>query len=80
MPSIVIPRCIVTKVYHSEKSGKDYLTIEDGENTFNFGSGVLDLSGTPTLTPVKIEGEIGAGLFGRNQSLHFKSFKATPLS
>ena len=79
MASIEIPRCIVTKIFHSERSGKDYLTIEDGSNTFNFGSGDLDLKGTPVLTPVKITGEIGAGIFGRNQSLHFKTFKAVPV-
>lgn len=76
---LIIPRCIVTKIYHAEKSNKDYLTIETGESTFNLGSGDLDLSKTPTLTPMGIEAEIGAFVYGKNQALYCKSFKATPL-
>lgn len=78
-PKLVIPRCIVTKIYHAEKSNKDYLTIETGDSTFNLGSGDLDLSKTPTLIPMSIEAEIGAFVFGRNQALTCRTFKAVPI-
>jgi len=77
---LMIPRAVITQIYHAEKSGRDYLTIMDGESTFNLSSGDLDLSKTPTLTPVKIEAEVKGFLFGKNQSLSCLSFKATPLT
>ncbi len=77
---LVIPRCVITKIYHAESSGKDYLTIEDGENTFNIGSGDLDLSGVETLVPVRLEAEIGAFMFKGKLALTFKSFDAVPVA
>ena len=81
MATLVIPECVITKVYESEKSGKKYLTIEDGENTFNIGSGELILKEgeIPTLDKVKIEAEIGSFVYGRNLSLFFKSLNISPV-
>ena len=79
-PTLVIPRCVVTKVYHAESSGKDYLTIEDGENTFNIGSGDLDLADVPKLVPLRIVAEIGSFMFKGKMALTFKKFKAEPVS
>lgn len=76
---LIIERAVITQIYHAEKSGRDYLTVMDGESTFNLSSGELDLSKTPTLTPCKIEAEVKGFLFGKNQTLSCQSFKATPL-
>lgn len=75
---LVIDRGVITLIYHAEKSGRDYLTIMDGESTFNLSSGDLDLSKTPTLTPGKIEAEVKGFLFGKNQLLSCQKFKFTP--
>lgn len=76
---LVIPRCVVTNVYQSEKSGKQYLTLQDGEGTYNIGSGDLDLSKVPTLVPLHVEAEIRGFMFGKNQSLTALSFTAKPV-
>ena len=75
---LVIPRAVITQIYHAEKSGRDYLTVMDGESTFNLSSGDLDLSKTPVLTPGKIEAEVKGFMFGKNQSLSCQTFKFTP--
>lgn len=77
---IVCPRAIVTKVFHSEKSGKDFLTIEEGNSTLNLNSGDLDLSKVPTLVPCKIEAEVLGFIFNKSMNLRVVSFKATPIS
>lgn len=74
-----IPRCIVTKCYHSDKAGKDYLTIETGESTLQISGGELDLSKVPLLVPLKIEAEITSRMFGRALALYAVSFSATPI-
>ncbi len=76
---VVIPRANITKLFHAEKSGRDYLTISDGESELNISSGDLDLHGVPLLVPCRIEAEIMAFLYGKNQMLVAKSFKALPL-
>lgn len=76
---LIIDKAVVTQIYHAEKSGRDYLTIMDGESTYNLSSGDLDLSKTPVLTPMKIEATVRGMMFGKNQSLSCESFKATPI-
>lgn len=75
---LVIDKAVITQIYHADKSGRDYLTIMDGESTFNLSSGDLDLSKTPTLTPGRIEAGVKGFLFGKNQSLSCQTFKFTP--
>lgn len=52
---LILNRAVVTNIYHADKSGKDYLTLQDGEGTYNIGSGDLDLSKVPTLVPLSVE-------------------------
>lgn len=78
--SLIIPKGIVTRIYHAEKSGQDYLTITDGDSTFNIGSGELDLSKTPKLIPLRFEIGLMGFLYGKNQGLKAVSFKAIPVT
>lgn len=74
---LIIPKGNITKVHHSEKSGQDYLTIEEGDSTINISSGDLDLSSVPTLEPVTIEADVQGFVFGgKNQVLRARSFTA----
>lgn len=77
--NLTISRCVITNIYHADKSNRDYLTIMDGESTFNLSSGDLDLSKVPVLTTVKVEAEVRGTMYGKNQSLICTAFKATPI-
>lgn len=77
---LFLPRCVVTNVYHAEKSGKDYLTLQDGEGTYNIGSGDLDLSKVPTLVPLSVEIVVRGFMFGRNQYLTATEFNFKPIA
>lgn len=79
-PTLIIPRANITKIYHSKKSDVDYLTVTDGENEFNLCAGDLDLSRVKKLVPLRIEAEISAFVFGKNQMLKCLSFKAEQVS
>lgn len=79
-PVLIIPRCNVTKVYHAQKSGIDYLTLTDGVSEFNISAGELDLTKVPKLVPLRVEAEISAFVFGKNQSLKALTFKAVPVA
>lgn len=72
---IVIDRCNVTKIYHAEKSGVDYLTITDGKNELNISSGDLNLKDIPTLVPLKIDAEVNAFVYKGGQMLKAISLK-----
>lgn len=76
---LILNRCVVTNIYHAEKSGKDYLTLQDGEGTYNIGSGDLDLSKVPTLVPMVVEAEVRGFMFGKNQSLTALAFNFKPI-
>lgn len=77
--NFIIPEAVITKVYRAPKSGRDYVTIEAGNSTFNVGSD-QDLSKLPLLKPCKIEGVLVGSLFGKSQSLLATTFKVTPLA
>lgn len=78
--TLIIPECNITKIYHAEKSGKDYLTIETGESTFNLSCDPVDRSKLPILRPVRFEAQISAFVYGKNQNLRIESFKVTPVT
>lgn len=80
MAELVIEKGVVTQIYHADKSGRDYLTIMDGESTFNLSSGDLDLSKTPVLTPMRFVIGVKGFMFGKNQSLSCQTFKAVPVA
>ena len=76
---LILNRAVVTNIYHADKSGKDYLTLQDGEGTYNIGSGDLDLSKVPTLVPLTVEILVRGFMFGRNQSLTAIEFNFKPI-
>ena len=76
---LILNRAVVTNIYHADKSGKDYLTLQDGEGTYNIGSGDLDLSKVPTLVPLSVEILVRGLMFGRNQFLTAIEFNFKPI-
>ena len=73
MINISIDRAIVTKKYTSEKTGKTFLTITDGESELNISSGDLDLQTTPILEPVKLSATLKAYIYEKKLNLIFLS-------
>lgn len=77
---ILIKKGIVTKKFRSQKSGVDYLTVEEGNSTITLSGGEVDLSGVPVMEHVSIDAEVIGRIYEGRFSLQAQSINVKLLS
>lgn len=75
---ILIPHCIVTKKFYSEKSNQHFLTIEEGDSSLQISSGDLDFSKVEVLKPLKMTGKVLGFIYQGKLNLKATVLKIEP--
>lgn len=77
--TLIFKKAIISKAQYAEKSSRWYLTIEDGESSFQVSTESYDSNKVQPLQPYAIEIGLKGFLFGKNQVLSAKSIKFSPV-